>query len=75
MYFSGVVAAFVLAFIIMFFQGIKRIQNGKDESIGMVVLGGAIFSLLGSIFSWITVLILLVLLLSGKVAHISERNC
>lgn len=69
MYISGVVVGFILAFIIFMIQGTQR-REENDSSIMSVIVGSAI----ASILSWLTVFLILTLLLTGRVAGISERN-
>jgi len=67
MYFSGVFVAFLLIFLILIYQGSLRKRNGEDESLFKTVAGALVGALLASIFSWLIVFILTIMILSKKV--------
>lgn len=73
MYVSGVIVAFILSLIVLGIQAGQRKKNNESsessELLG-VVLGSAVYSIL----SWLTVAIMIIMLIGGKVRWISEDN-
>jgi len=74
MYVSGMVAAFIFCFIVYFTQGIqrRRIERSSEESTARIIFGALVGSTLASLLSWLAVVILVFLFMSGKVWGISK---
>lgn len=73
MYVSGAIIGFILGFIVFIIQGMKRKQE-SGESL-MYVLVGALFGAVVTAFlSWLSVFIIIILILSGRVWGISDKN-
>jgi asparagine N-glycosylation enzyme membrane subunit Stt3 len=73
MYVSGAIIGFVLAFFVFMAQGIKRKQESGESM--ATVLAGAIFgSVIAAFLSWLSVVIVIILILSGKAWGISDKN-
>lgn len=73
-YISGVAIAFLLSFTTYMIQGIKRSQENNEETMAKVIFGGLFGAVLASILSWLTVIILILMLASGKVWGINEKQ-
>lgn len=73
MYISGAIVGFILGFLVFMVQGIKRKQE-SGESL-MSVLAGALFGTVMTAFlSWLSVVIIVLMILGGAAWGISERN-
>lgn len=73
MYISGAIVGFILGFLVFMVQGIKRKQE-SGESL-MSVLAGALFGAVMTAFlSWLSVVIIVLMILGGAAWGISERN-
>ena len=59
MYFIGVLVAFFLAFLVFMYQGSLRRENGDGETFSQTLLGSFIGAAIGSILSWLLVLIII----------------
>ncbi len=73
MYESGALIGFILGVFIFLIQGLKRKQE-SGESMGAVLMGVFIGSIFTAFLSWVSVIVLVLLLLTGKVWGISEKN-
>ena len=73
MYVSGAIIGFILAFFVFMAQGIKRKQE-SGESMGTVLMGAIFGSIMAALLSWLSVVIIAVLILSGKAWGISDKN-
>ncbi len=68
MYESGIVVAFILSFIVLFFQGLKRQREyNSDETMMKTIMGSLFGSILFAGLSWLVVVIMVLLLMSGNV--------
>lgn len=73
MYASGAIASFVLSFIIMIIQGIKR-RGESGETFSFMIFGALFGALFFALLSWLGVAIFIFFLLTGMVWGVSERN-
>jgi SNF family Na+-dependent transporter len=71
MYFSGVIVAFIFAFLIFMYQGAIRRRDGADETFFQTLASSLLASALGSILSWFLVLILIGMILTKGVWGVS----
>jgi hypothetical protein len=62
-----VFVAFFFTFLILIYQGTLRIRNCEDETFFKTVEGALVGSLLASMFSWLLVCMLIVMMLGKKV--------
>jgi len=73
MYVSGAIIGFVLAFFVFMAQGIKRKQE-SGESMATVFAGAIFGSVMAAFLSWLSVVIVIILILGGKAWGISDKN-
>lgn len=73
MYVSGAIIGFILAFFIFMAQGVKRKQE-SGESMAAVLMGAIFGSIMAAFLSWLSVVIIVILILSGKAWGISNKN-
>lgn len=73
-YLMGSIVAFVLSFILFFIQGIIRKNRGENYTYGYVVGGALLSGIIYCVLSWLTVVILILMVLGGKAYGISDRN-
>lgn len=73
MYVSGAIIGFILGFIVFMVQGLKRI-NESGESIGYMLMGSLFGAIMAAFLSWLSVIIILILIFRGKAWGISEKN-
>ena len=73
MYVSGAVLGFILAFFVFMIQGIKR-SRSSGESMIAVLMGSLFGAAIAALLSWISVVLIAILILSGKAWGISDKN-
>jgi len=75
MYESGLIIAFILSFIVLLIQAIKRRRDENNERSFLTEFLLVIFaSIIYSLLSWLTVALVLIMLLGGKVWGISDKS-
>jgi uncharacterized membrane protein len=75
MYESGIVIAFILSFIVLFSQGLQRQREyDSDETMIKTIMGSLFGSILYAGLSWLVVVIMGLLLMSGNVSGINKNE-
>ena len=76
MYISGMIIAFILSFIVLFIQAIirRKLEDEDEKSFFIEFFGLIAASAVYSILSWLTVAIMIIMLMGGKVRWISDKN-
>ena len=73
MYVSGAIIGFILGFIVFMIQGMKRKQE-SGESLIYVLVGALFGAVVTAFLSWLSVISIVLLILSGQAWGISDKN-